>query len=327
MKRRYSNLAKNSPQDIKNREYFSRKLNEVMSEKGIRQVDLHNNLEIPKSTITGYVKGRSLPTLVNLEKISNFLNVKKSFLDLRFTDNITLDFLKEQFENGYEKDIFDMIYTKIKEVLDFDNCHLNMDYLRAKFNFDNALYSRIQQSPIINPEIQTLSKDIDFLDDSEENLALIVSKISEAKINGRDNILTMITNTYIDKIKKSIKTGAYKSNSSQSDVINLINCLNNKIESYGSLVYEIIEIIEKIGVKDKSILGYILQSKITSTQNEINNLLKVDNFGPTVNNIYKDPSLLVNTIDFDYYVQLQSQLNEIKTWIEHHFNSDTSKNT
>ena len=46
-------MAKNSPQDLKNREYFSNNLNRFMKEKGIRQIDLHNALEIPKSTITG----------------------------------------------------------------------------------------------------------------------------------------------------------------------------------------------------------------------------------------------------------------------------------
>lgn len=55
-----------------------------MKEKGVRQIDLHNNTDIPKSTITGYVKGSSLPTPGNLQKIADFLNVKKSDLDLRF---------------------------------------------------------------------------------------------------------------------------------------------------------------------------------------------------------------------------------------------------
>lgn len=79
-----NHLAKNSPQDIKNREYFSDNLNRIMKEKGVRQIDLHNNTDIPKSTITGYVKGKSLPTPGNLKKIADFLNVKKSDLDLRF---------------------------------------------------------------------------------------------------------------------------------------------------------------------------------------------------------------------------------------------------
>lgn len=78
-------MAKNSPQDIINREYFSDNLNKFMKKKGIRQIDLHNKLGIPKSTLTGYVKGRSLPNSKNLQKLADFLGVSKSSLDLRYT--------------------------------------------------------------------------------------------------------------------------------------------------------------------------------------------------------------------------------------------------
>lgn len=80
-------MSKNSPQDIKNREIFSQNLNRIMKNKGVRQIDLHNNLGIPKSTITGYVKGYSMPTLGNIQKIADYLNVKKSDLDPRFSAN------------------------------------------------------------------------------------------------------------------------------------------------------------------------------------------------------------------------------------------------
>lgn len=80
-------MSKNSPQDIKNREIFSQNLNRIMKDKGVRQIDLHNNLGIPKSTITGYVKGYSMPTLGNIQKIADYLNVKKSDLDPRFSAN------------------------------------------------------------------------------------------------------------------------------------------------------------------------------------------------------------------------------------------------
>ncbi|MCK1202916.1 hypothetical protein MXZ84_09930 [Streptococcus uberis] len=51
-----------------------------MKDKGIRQIDLHNELEIPKSTITGYVKGKSLPTDVNLQKNFRIFRSKKNQL-------------------------------------------------------------------------------------------------------------------------------------------------------------------------------------------------------------------------------------------------------
>ena len=82
-------MSKNSPQDIKNRELFSHNLNYYMKAKGVRQIDLHTQLNIPKSTITGYVKGYSMPTMGNLQKLADYLGIKKSDLDPRFKFNST----------------------------------------------------------------------------------------------------------------------------------------------------------------------------------------------------------------------------------------------
>lgn len=82
-------MAKNNPQDLINKKIFSENLNKYMANKGVRQIDLHNATGIPKSTITGYVKGTSLPTAGNLQKIADFLNVTKSQLDPRFVIDLT----------------------------------------------------------------------------------------------------------------------------------------------------------------------------------------------------------------------------------------------
>lgn len=81
-------MAKNSPQEKENRLYFSTKLNELLYSHNKKQVDLHRDLNIPKSTITGYVKGTSLPTGGNLQKIADYFNVLKSDLDLRFVKDL-----------------------------------------------------------------------------------------------------------------------------------------------------------------------------------------------------------------------------------------------
>ncbi|ESA55592.1 DNA-binding helix-turn-helix protein, partial [Streptococcus pyogenes GA40468] len=80
-------MAKNSPQDLINREIFSTNLNMLMAKKNIKQIDIHNKLGIPKSTITGYVKGRSLPTAGNVQKLADFFGVLKSDIDPRFDSN------------------------------------------------------------------------------------------------------------------------------------------------------------------------------------------------------------------------------------------------
>lgn len=102
-------MAKNSPQDLKNREFFSENLNRIMKEKNIRQIDLHNALGIPKSTLTGYVKGRSMPTAGNLQKLADFLHVKKSDLDPRFLHNNLDEIARHELSEFYKKLIEDGI--------------------------------------------------------------------------------------------------------------------------------------------------------------------------------------------------------------------------
>lgn len=85
-------MVRKSPQDKKNKQFFSAKLNELLSLNNKKQIDLHKDLGIPKSTITGYVKGTSLPTMGNLQKIADYFNVLKSDIDLRFKN-------KEDFSN------------------------------------------------------------------------------------------------------------------------------------------------------------------------------------------------------------------------------------
>lgn len=79
-------MAKYSPQEIENRKYFSEKLNYLITIYHKKKIDLHRDLDIPKSTITGYVNGTSLPTPGNVQKIADYFNISKSELDLRFKE-------------------------------------------------------------------------------------------------------------------------------------------------------------------------------------------------------------------------------------------------
>ncbi len=73
-----------TPQDIEIREKISRNINRLIKERGVSQVDIHNHTKIPKSTLTGYVKGTSTPNPGNVQKLADFFNVKKSDIDPRF---------------------------------------------------------------------------------------------------------------------------------------------------------------------------------------------------------------------------------------------------
>lgn len=77
-------MAKADPQDKDNRIQFSNKLRELLNLRNKKQIDLHRDLGIPKSTITGYVKGTSLPNPETSQKIADYFNVPRSELDPRF---------------------------------------------------------------------------------------------------------------------------------------------------------------------------------------------------------------------------------------------------
>ena len=136
-------MAKNSPQDLKNREFFSENLNRIMKEKNIRQIDLHNALGIPKSTLTGYVKGRSMPTAGNLQKLADFLHVKKSDLDPRFLhnnlDEITRhelsEFYKKLIEDGIDDILTRFIMTELNDIYFNPNKQYPSNSFRDKEQF------------------------------------------------------------------------------------------------------------------------------------------------------------------------------------------------
>lgn len=73
-----------TPQEIENRKEISANINKLIKEKNVSQVDIHNHTKIPKSTLTGYVKGTSTPNPGNVQKLADFFNVKKSEIDPRF---------------------------------------------------------------------------------------------------------------------------------------------------------------------------------------------------------------------------------------------------
>ena len=78
--------GKLTPQDIEAMKIFSNNLNRILSERNLKQIDLSRGTQIPPSTLTGYVKGTSLPIPGNVQKIADFLGILKSDIDPRFSD-------------------------------------------------------------------------------------------------------------------------------------------------------------------------------------------------------------------------------------------------
>ena len=76
--------GKLTPQDKKDMKVFSANLNSILSDRNCKQAELSRATGIPPSTLTGYVKGTSLPIPGNVQKIADFFGVPKSTLDPRF---------------------------------------------------------------------------------------------------------------------------------------------------------------------------------------------------------------------------------------------------
>jgi transcriptional regulator with XRE-family HTH domain len=79
-----------TPQDTLNKKIVSANLNNLLNSQNKKQIDIHRATKIPKSTLTGYFKGTSLPTLGNVQKLADFFNVLKSDIDPRFSSTVNV---------------------------------------------------------------------------------------------------------------------------------------------------------------------------------------------------------------------------------------------
>lgn len=77
-----------TPKEIETRKKISQNINKLIKERNVSQVEIHNHTKIPKSTLTGYVKGTSTPNPGNVQKLANFFNVPKSVIDPRYSSSI-----------------------------------------------------------------------------------------------------------------------------------------------------------------------------------------------------------------------------------------------
>lgn len=59
---------------------FGKRLKDLLIEKGMSQSDLASTLGIDRQSVFGWCSGRTFPRISYLEKISNILNVPKSYL-------------------------------------------------------------------------------------------------------------------------------------------------------------------------------------------------------------------------------------------------------
>lgn len=306
-------MAKNTPQNIENQRYFTEQLNKIMKDKGIRQIDLHNELEIPKSTITGYVKGKSLPTDVNLQKISEFLGVKKSALDLRFENKkeifATFESLKYNLSNNKN-----LVLNQLKNGIQFFLNSWKNDPVVAeifygvdieKVKYLNKLYSRLVIFETENISNSELNDIIGYTNTEIWEIA-------------NENVIDSIAN-YIIKL---LNTDTKSQNISLHTPLNIINLEEDKTE----IVFNyLLNTIEESAKDNKRLLGYMLATKLGNVINDINQFLQNKEYKGMVishKGAFIDPDVLIEGISYDDYREVQKKLYEAQVYVNEHLTDD-----
>ncbi|AXQ78463.1 XRE family transcriptional regulator [Streptococcus chenjunshii] len=115
-----------TPQDLVAMKIVSANLQRLLKESGIKQADLATTLDIPKSSLNEYVKGRSLPKAGNVQKLADYFGLKKSEVDPRFSHyNYTASAMLEdinkaasQLDEERQELVLDFAHQQIKKQQD-----------------------------------------------------------------------------------------------------------------------------------------------------------------------------------------------------------------
>lgn len=75
---------KMAPQEKEIRKIIAANLNELLSKKSAKKIEISKEANIPPSTLTGYFNGTRLPTPENVDKLAKFFHVSKQDIDPRF---------------------------------------------------------------------------------------------------------------------------------------------------------------------------------------------------------------------------------------------------
>ena len=127
--------GKLTPQDKEYMKIFSTNLNNVLSERNCKQAELSRATGIPASTLTGYVKGTSLPIPGNVQKIADFFGLLKSDLDPRFSSTATTSTTLQAIQSVSER------LSESRRVIVLDTAKKQLDEQeRAESEVSDVLY-------------------------------------------------------------------------------------------------------------------------------------------------------------------------------------------
>ena len=111
-----------TPQEKEAMKIVSARLNGLISANNIKQKELSEITGIPTSTLSGYVKGSSLPIAGNIQKLADYFGVKKSAIDPRF----------ETSDSDFEPEIKVLWTDNILKFVHYETTYYMLEYLFEK---------------------------------------------------------------------------------------------------------------------------------------------------------------------------------------------------
>lgn len=138
--------GKYTPNDIEIMKRISVNINELLNRTNTKQVELSKYTGIPASTLTGYVKGTSLPNPGNVQKIADFFHVEKSAVDPRFNQS---SFSTDTPEWATKEDVivFDEALKRNSVIMSYNGIELSEDdKLQLEGMIKAMLWEKIQQN-------------------------------------------------------------------------------------------------------------------------------------------------------------------------------------
>ena len=198
--------GKLTPQDKEDMKVFSANLNSILSDRNCKQAELSRVTGIPPSTLTGYVKGTSLPIPGNVQKIADFFGVPKSVLDPRFVTNnsmvddpssntSSIQTIYDQLEDDRQKKVVTYAERQLKEQRNEEETKINEvsekiirldDYRQTTYRRVTGVVSAGSGSMQDDDLDMEVSFYEDEIPDDYDAIAYVVGNSMEPKIKNGD---------------------------------------------------------------------------------------------------------------------------------------------
>ena len=198
--------GKLTPQDKEDMKVFSANLNSILSDRNCKQAELSRATGIPPSTLTGYVKGTSLPIPGNVQKIADFFGVPKSVLDPRFVTNnsmvddpssntSSIQTIYDQLEDDRQKKVVTYAERQLKEQRNEEETKINEvsekiirldDYRQTTYRRVTGVVSAGSGSMQDDDLDMEVSFYEDEIPDDYDAIAYVVGNSMEPKIKNGD---------------------------------------------------------------------------------------------------------------------------------------------